>query len=212
MINMTEFAANVPNLRSKDQGFASSLISQFSSKNSLSNKQWYWVKKLANTAKHGYEPAPVAAEGESMGEFGGIFEMLQTANANIKYPKIRLATKNGQSVVLKINSPRSRSPGQISITDGRRYGEDGVYFGRIDGQGIFVAGMRGSANLEVLEDVKELLRRMSQDPAGTASEYGRFTGQCCFCRHELGHGDDRRSIEVGYGPTCAKTFGLSWGE
>jgi hypothetical protein len=37
------------------------------------------------------------------------------------------------------------------------------------------------------------------------------TGRCCFCNHKIGEGEDNRSAAVGYGPECAKHFGVPWG-
>lgn len=44
--------------------------------------------------------------------------------------------------------------------------------------------------------------------AKVASEYGIAHGHCMFCGLEL---TDGRSVDVGYGPTCASKHGLPWG-
>ena len=131
----------------------------------------------------------------------GVFALFETAIAHsLKYPKIRLQTSNGQNVVLSRAGDKSRYTGQIQITDGRPYGAN-TYFGRIDKDGIFHVSTADAS-------VSALLARLSDDPANVASEYGRLTGQCCFCGLAL---KDARSTAVGYGPICADKFGLSWG-
>ena len=45
--------------------------------------------------------------------------------------------------------------------------------------------------------------------AEEAAAFGALTGRCVFCSRKL---TDERSIEVGYGQTCAAREGLPWGE
>ncbi len=131
----------------------------------------------------------------------GVFALFETAISNsLKYPKIRLQTSNGQNVVLSRAGDKSKYTGQIQITDGRPYGAN-TYFGRIDKDGIFHVSTLDAS-------VSALLARLSDNPADVASEYGRLTGQCCFCGLAL---KDARSTAVGYGPICADKFGLAWG-
>jgi hypothetical protein len=42
-----------------------------------------------------------------------------------------------------------------------------------------------------------------------AAEFGHATGRCVFCSTAL---EDERSVNAGYGPTCADNRGLPWGE
>jgi uncharacterized protein (TIGR02996 family) len=56
---------------------------------------------------------------------------------------------------------------------------------------------------------REFLDRMSADPVGFVAECGRDMGRCCYCNMPL---EDERSKVVGYGPTCAKRWGLPWGD
>jgi len=55
-------------------------------------------------------------------------------------------------------------------------------------------------------------RRAAQGQPITAEHagwFGRLHGICCFCAKDL---TDDRSIEVGYGPVCAKKHHLPWGD
>ena len=132
----------------------------------------------------------------------GVFALFEYAiNHRLKWPKIRLQARDGQLVVLKRAGEKSRYPGQIMVTDDRPFGSN-LYFGRIDRAGVM------NRTAVATEAVIELLRRLSADAAGTAAEYGRLTGHCCFCWAPL---CDERSTAEGYGPVCAKNFGLPWG-
>jgi hypothetical protein len=95
----------------------------------------------------------------------------------------------------------SRYKGQLMVTDGESFGQN-IFYGRIDQAGIF------DERDKVTQEVRDVLSELSNDPAGTASKYGKLTGNCCFCHRQL---EDERSTAVGYGPICAKHFGLAWG-
>ena len=87
-------------------------------------------------------------------------------------------------------------------TDGRPYGSN-TWYGRIDETGAWMRSRHAD------DEISSLLGRLASDPAGTAAEYGKLTGHCCFCRRHL---EDERSTEVGYGPVCAGNYDLPWGE
>ena len=57
-------------------------------------------------------------------------------------------------------------------------------------------------------DVQSLVVEFADNPAEVAGKYGKLTGGCSFCNRKL---DDNRSLDVGYGPVCAKRFNLVWG-
>lgn len=134
--------------------------------------------------------------------YSGVFSLFEYAIAQqLKYPKIRLQTPLGQAVCLSRAGSKSKYTGQIMVTDGGPFGAN-TYFGRITLEGEFQTFM-------INAEVPVLLARLSADPAAVASEYGRLTGNCCFCTTPL---KDARSTAVGYGPICANHFGLPWGE
>ncbi len=54
-----------------------------------------------------------------------------------------------------------------------------------------------------------MVRPFAADPAPMAAAHGIKTGRCCFCDIAL---DTPESKAVGYGPVCAKNFGLAWGK
>lgn len=119
----------------------------------------------------------------------------------MRFPKIRL--QRGEWKIRIYPAPsHGRHPGAfyVKATSGTRAN---LYCGRIVQTGEFLA----SSNCPL--DVLHALREFSENPTGVAQAYGRMTGSCCFCGHEL---TDGRSVAMGYGPICADHFGLPWGD
>lgn len=160
----------------------------------LSGKQLDWVYRLLGRIE---EPAAPA-----IGDVAPIVALLARARAaGLRYPKIRLAAGDGSRVVVSECGDRSKTPGDLRVTDGGTF-HDGRYFGRITRAGAWIPGRDSST------PVLAVLVAMAADPAATAAAYGRQSGACCFCGRPL---DDGRSVAVGYGPVCADKFGLPWG-
>ena len=64
------------------------------------------------------------------------------------------------------------------------------------------------------EYVKGGMRDIARARRATAEEaaaLGHTTHFCCFCARELTDDGEGRSVEVGYGPVCARKNGLPWG-
>jgi hypothetical protein len=136
-------------------------------------------------------------------DMSGVNKLFDTAIANgLKYPKIRLQTSTGQPVALSRAGKYSKHKGQIMVTDGERFGVN-KYFGRVTETGVWVPSQLPQP------EVRVLLEKLSTNPAETAAQYGKLTGNCCFCLRPL-FGEDGRSTAVGYGPICAEKFGLPW--
>ena len=184
-------------LASSDQHFAYSLISNFNRYGRLSEKQLAWVDTLVARAM-APRPAPTVTETVNFQAIQAIFDL---ASQKLRRVKIKLQAPNGTPVTFARAGGMSKYAGQIMITDGLPFGQN-RYFGRISTDGSFFG--TSIAN----EDVVNLVKDFANDPAGTAGKYGRLTGGCSFCNHSL---KDDRSVQVGYGPVCAKNFGLSWG-
>lgn len=140
-----------------------------------------------------------------------IIRMLDAAfAAGTKTPKIRLQTSAGQDILIYRAGPRAgggKFEGSGSITDGRPFGES-IFFGRVDRDGQIRQPRKDGA-----EAVAQAIVAFDRNPQTGAGSYGAASGNCCFCAQEL---TDPRSNPneggVGYGPTCAKNFGLPWGE
>lgn len=140
------------------------------------------------------------AEATAKVDVGGIISLFETASENLKFPKIRMEA-NGSKLVLSRAGARSKYVGEIMLTDGGSYGSN-VWYGRIDINGdIF-------PSRSMTPDVMKMVETLANDPVGVAKTYGSTIGDCCFCGRRL---TDDRSVGTGYGPVCAKNFGLPWG-
>lgn len=184
-------------LAQRDAAFAGDLIRNFNRWGSLSDKQMHWVGVLTQRAT---EPRPEPKATATV-SFQNIQDLFDRASQKLRRVKVRLQDSNGTPVVFARAGGRSKYAGQIMITDGGPFGNN-RYFGRIAGDGSLFATRAADAG------VLGLVQEFAQDPATTAGKYGRLTGGCSFCTKPL---KDDRSLQVGYGPVCARHFGLAWG-
>lgn len=164
--------------------FAMSLWRQYSRYGRLSPKQEAWVFKLANP------PAPTVVQ-VSVGLMP-IVELFKKALETLAKPKLtfRWADKDFRLSI-------SRDGSAIHIAD-PVYG--GAYYGK-----ILMASGELIAGRNMCDPVVDFLTDFAADPVGKAAAYGHKTGYCCFCHKGL---DNPASTEVGYGPVCAKRWGL----
>jgi hypothetical protein len=197
LINLLESRRD--GLPPRDQSFADSLLSQFNSRRTLSPKQWYWVEKLSSPAL----PAPPEPQVVPLQNFERIFDLFTTAQKHLKHPKIRFSFPQ-QEIQLQVAGSRSKYEGKVMVTDGQPFGVN-QWYGHIDSLGNWTM----PAKYPVPKIVYDILHALSKDPEKAAKEYGLLTGNCCFCHKKL---KDERSTHVGYGPVCAKNFGLLWGK
>lgn len=156
----------------------------------MSDAKLYWLHALTMP-----KAQPVAEANYNM---SGVLRMFATAKEHLKRPGIKL-TVDGRDLKIYPAGPKSNYTGQLMVA-GARYGEG--WYGRIDQSGNFFPGK------DCNDKVRELLRSLEENPEATAAAYGRLTGKCCFCNRSL---EDDNSTAVGYGPVCAKHFGLDWG-
>jgi hypothetical protein len=134
-----------------------------------------------------------------VGDFKGVTALLQAGAASgLKRPGLKLQTRQGRPVKVALAGGETKYPGSVHVSDGASWNLR-TYYGRVDADG---------STTVTDTDVLELLGRLAADPAGTAAEYGHITGACCFCSTGL---EDDRSVEVGYGPVCARKYQLPWG-
>jgi hypothetical protein len=180
---------SAPKLTGRDAEFASSLISQYDRGGRLSDRQWPFVAQLIQRASAPAEqPAPKA----KMGSMDGLIALFDTAVANkLKYPKIRF------------DGERSSHAGQINVTSPGSF-ESRDWYGRIDRKGEFTRSRKSPGPEKLLQFLCEL----AENPSKAGAAHGHRTGNCCFCTTEL---TDQRSVDAGYGPVCAKRWGLAWG-
>ena len=159
--------------------FAASLVSQYESRGTLTEKQTgdavaMLMKIKAKKAER--DAAPQI-------DLSNIVEMFNKAHEAIKTPKFRY-----DDLVI------SRAP-DSGVNAGALYVKvNGEYAGKVKEGKWF-----GS------QDVLAKLKEIAENPLESAVAYGRKTGNCSMCGRLLtNHG----SIDRGIGPICAERFGL----
>ena len=139
-------------------------------------------------------PAPrptVTADGKPIADF-----LLAAKARGLKWPKVSFLAPDGvgQEITLSVAGDQSKVPGSIQVK------LDGEWVGRIEPDGK-VVGRQLADSASLLTE----LAVIASDPAAAAKRYGMATGNCSFCAAKL---TDAGSIEVGYGPVCARRWGL----
>ena len=169
-----------PNPSDWESTFLESVRSQFDANGRLSDKQWAIVNRIAGKVK---DETPVD------NGFEAVITMLDLAGTNLKYPSFTVQGLKFQRI------SRGKNEGAVSITHNRDY------IGRINRNGTVVTfnGWNDSC-----DDVLDMVRL---DPIQALRNEGHAHGRCAFCNRAL---DDERSTTNGYGPVCAKNFGLPW--
>jgi len=191
-VNELRTALTAGTVPSRSIDFALSLVAQFDKKGELSEKQMYWVEKLA--------AGPASNEPISVPDACGIFDMFD--RVELKYPKITLRLEDGTGFKIGRAGDRSKYCGQLILTDGTR--DKNNYFGRVTEEGqVYLSGKGSQYKDEILETLMEL----GANPEVIAATHGKVTGNCCFCNRPL---SNDRSLEVGYGKTCAERYDLEW--
>lgn len=166
----------------------------------LSESQLVWVHKLAIESLEKKLEVKIDIGGKVLVE---IFRLLDVAGENLKMPAIRLAdpAESGEIKLYKAGD-RSKHPGSIQVK------LDSLWVGRIEALPLVNSAQFIKAYKCPLW-VEQMLLKFATDPIGVAKEYAKLTGRCCFCGRGL---DDERSTAAGYGPVCAKHYGLPWRE
>jgi len=176
--------------------FGASLCDSIRRWGNLSARQIGWAHKLVVEAA---TPRDSAAD-RHLPRLRSLID--RAAESGLQFPKINLETADGKRVRLSRAGDRSRTPGVVHITDGRPY-DNNTYYGKLYTDGVFLPSRSATP------DIIAFLESLDADPEATASAYGSRTGNCCFCSRQL---TDGRSVAVGYGPVCADSFGLAWGD
>ena len=193
MLDLQALRDALPRLAPRDAEFALSLLTQ-ARKRALSGKQLHWAAELTARASRPEPPPPAHIPGMS-----GILDLFQQAGRKLRHPAVILSSPEAGTVRLSVAGTRAKVPGSINVTDTGKY-PDAQWYGRVMQNGTYQPSRNANA-----EAVTSLLRRFAADPATVAAEHGKMTGGCSFCCRPL---TDTRSLEVGYGPVCAKNYGL----
>lgn len=147
-------------------------------------------------AQRARELAPAAAAAPKVSAPAKpIADFISAAKARgLQYPKARFLAPDGRSEMrLSIAGEKSRTPGAMQVVIAE------AWIGRITVEGFAEGPLAQRA------DVLATLAAIAADPAAAAKAYGALMGRCSFCDTKI---TDEGSVEVGYGPICAKRFGL----
>ena len=191
--------AALPTLSGWELGFATDILSKPSAKG-LSPKQLAVIQRIVT-------PKPAPAPAATIGAIKPIVELIIRAKSKLKWPAILLSVGE-RTLRISIAGAASAQAGSVNVTDQNERNADGRrrWYGRISTAGEWQPAKSLEADLGTA--IVGELTRFAADPVGVAAEFGHRTGRCCFCNLKL---DDERSTAVGYGPICAKHYGLPWG-
>lgn len=193
--------ANYPNLSEKNRVFFIDLEGNFKKYEKLTEKQEWWVRKLYSDAL-GLTEQPQHQKVD-VGNLDGLMKMFALAQQNLKYPAIVIKTESG-NVSIKVAGSSSKYKGSLQVTDGRPFG-DNVWYGSVTPEGVWTVNSRLDAESEAVKTVTRVLKSLSVDPVKVVQKSAHLSGDCCFCRSKL---TADKSAAVGFGPVCAKNYGL----
>ena len=200
-------SANLALLEPSQRPFAKSLCDQANKKAHLSEKQMFWVAKFASKIEllqsgvpDFTKPDPVQVQ-----SFAAVIAFFAKAATKLKYPKITLQLDDNSPLQLSLAGPSSKHPATVNLTDGGPFGVN-KWYGRVSTDGTWNPSDSAEAHVE---EIASLLVLLADNPARLAADHGHLTGNCCFCHTKL---TDEKSTSAGYGPVCAKNWGLVWGQ
>jgi hypothetical protein len=178
----TVLGRHLDRLEPRDHGFARSLLNT----PFPSLTQRAWIEKLALRAL----PRPI----QKIKHAERIFALFDHAAKHLNSPGITLGSEFPVRVELQ------RDVLKVSNAFGRR--REREWYGDLRRDGTF------DPLTDESENVVAVLRIFAKDPIRMARDHGFRTGYCCFCCLALT--DEERSVALGYGPICAKHWGLPW--
>jgi hypothetical protein len=141
---------------------------------------------------------------------------------NKKIPSLATATGEFKRVIRFMQAAASRAHGKtkllirpqgwfsnISMAVG--YDDKQRPIVRLTGAGLDARITHGGSlvGCSKPDPIARTLRLLMESPEDMAREFGMLTGMCCLCSRKL---TDPRSVTVGYGSTCAKQYGMRWGQ
>ena len=109
-------------------------------------------------------------------------------------PKLRILDVTGKNEIKLSLTRVGAAPGSLSVVHALT-----GYIGSVRPDGKVVGALATAIPLQ------QHLLRIAQNPAAAAKEYAALMCRCSFCSQPL---TDAGSVEVGYGPICAKHWGL----
>lgn len=178
-----------------EENFIDSISQQIADGRNMSERQMAIFTRIQGNATKGNkgEGKTFIPEPQEEGDFPKVSQLLQLAGKKLKRPKITFSVAN-QQVVVSLAPSTGKNPGAAYIK------VDGDYYGKVS------ANRHLTAYSEVT-GIRTFLDDMNEDASMAARVYGHRTGRCCFCNAKL---TTHESSSHGYGPVCAKNYGLVW--
>lgn len=118
----------------------------------------------------------------------------------LKRPKVRVLAPDKKTEVRLGITTQGNNPGSVSVVVG------GTFIGCVRPDGTMTGARTESVKPLAQDDMMQRhLLVVAENPAAAAKEYAAVMCVCSFCGKAL---TDAGSVEVGYGPVCAKHWGL----
>jgi hypothetical protein len=194
----------------RDLSFSTSLVQA----RKPSASQMYWVGKMIESATAVTQPV-VATAAKALNpawtpeplikiDVSKIVSMFENARKHLKFPKVTLLmdVKNLKSGVRFSFDRKGRNLlwANEAVSYGVTYASINLDTGVVD---LRRHGLNRKTEFLALVD------EFSKTPIQMAILHGKLTGNCCFCSLPL---TDERSLQCGYGDTCARHYRLPWGK
>jgi hypothetical protein len=160
-----------------------------------SSKQQFYIDKLVNDILN---PKPQTGTPSNF-DPSPIFKLFDNAQKKLRHPKINLKTDGG--LPLRMNTSRNH-PNCVFLGSG---GFGSPTYGKLMRSGEIHWYSKDHAERT---DVQAMVEKFAKDPVKVSADYGKLNHNCCYCSKAL---DTVESLDVGYGPVCAKHFDLPWG-
>lgn len=198
MANPTQAQIETARILAKNDweaNFIESVSEQIADGRKMSEKQMAIFTRIQGNASKGNkgEGKTFIPEPQEEGDYKKISELLNLAGTKLKKPKITFEVSR-QTVVVSLAPSTGKNPGSSYIK------VDGEYYGKVSKAGHLRSYGNNIGIIGFLDD-------MADDPSMAARTYGKRTGRCCFCNAPL---KTLESTSHGYGPVCAKNWGLVW--
>lgn len=204
--DVEKLRANLVNLTPKNVEFCNKLIAWWDAKKWLSEGQLKWVRIYADRKDDLVKLQDEAEEGikikTAMTKLNSMFD---EASNHLKYPGVTVQLPEVGQVLIATPYYGRKPDGEIEVSTRRGSTGKWIYRGSVIDDRFYPA----NKNFATPQAILDLINEVAEDPINTAIKYGKLTGCCCFCNSGL---EDERSVSMGYGPVCAKNWGLPWGK
>jgi Family of unknown function (DUF6011) len=174
--------------------FVQSLVAQFTTKGSLSEKQWVWVDKLTNEAKP-------AAPKEDASVPGLWTAFAAAAHLDNEWPQVQILAGEGRVRAMLCKGAKGDYL-KLSYTEATKAKAfDWAYVGIA----LPDDSIRRKGAHRAFDAIIDALSEFGDDAVGTLAAFGKTTGVCGCCGRTL---TDPLSVQRGIGPICWGRLGV----